>query len=179
MNFGAFVELAPGIEGLVHISEITAERRLGHPSDALRAGQVVKAQVLAIDPEKRQIKLSMKQLIPTDIDEYIAEHNVGDAVSGRVVEATPTFVQVELGDGIRAVCRIKAGVVPVAKAEAAAAKPAGKPDLSNLSSLLKAKWQGNSPAAQAKPEPLGEGQIRSFKIVKLDVEAKKIEVELA
>ena len=54
----------------------------------LRAGQVVKAQVLAIDTEKRQIKLSMKQLIPTSIDEYIAEHKAGDVVSGRVVEET-------------------------------------------------------------------------------------------
>ena len=78
MNFGAFVQIADGIEGLVHISEIVADRRLNHPSDVLRAGQVVKAQVLAIDPEKRQIKLSMKQLIPTSIDEYIAEHKPGD-----------------------------------------------------------------------------------------------------
>ena len=79
MNFGAFVQIADGIEGLVHISEIVADRRLNHPSDVLRAGQVVKAQVLAIDPEKRQIKLSMKQLVPTDIDEFIAEHKAGDA----------------------------------------------------------------------------------------------------
>jgi small subunit ribosomal protein S1 len=181
MNFGAFVELAPGIEGLVHISEITAERRLNHPSDMLRAGQKVKAQVLAIDQEKRQIKLSMKQLIPTDIDEYIAEHKAGDQVSGRVVEATPTFVQVELGDGIRATCRIKAGgaAAPTAKSVAPEAKADGKPDLSNLSSILKDRWKGNAPAAQAKPEPLAEGQIRTFKIVKLDAEAKKIEVELA
>ena len=89
MNFGAFVQLADGIEGLVHISEITAERRLNHPSEMLRAGQIVKAQMLAIDTEKRQIKLSMKQLIPTDIDEYIAEHKVGDKVSGRVIEHRP------------------------------------------------------------------------------------------
>jgi small subunit ribosomal protein S1 len=86
MNFGAFVQFADGIEGLVHISEISADRRINHPQDVLRAGQVVKAQVLAIDTEKRQIKLSMKQLIPTSIDEYIAEHKVGDKVSGRVVE---------------------------------------------------------------------------------------------
>ena len=89
MNFGAFVQIADGVEGLVHISEIVADRRLNHPSDVLRAGQVVKAQVLAIDTEKRQIKLSMKQLVPTSIDEYIAEHKVGDQVSGRVVEASP------------------------------------------------------------------------------------------
>ena len=175
MNFGAFVQIADGIEGLVHISEITAERRLNHPSDVLRAGQVVKAQVLAIDTEKRQIKLSMKQLIPTDIDEYIAEHKAGDQVSGRVVEHTPTLTVVELGDGIRANCRVKTG----AAAAAPAKKPEAKADLSSLSSMLKARWQGNSPAATSAPEPLAEGQIRTFKIVKLNPESKKIEVELA
>jgi len=175
MNFGAFVELEPGIEGLVHISEITAERRLNHPQDVLRAGQVVKAQVLAIDTEKRQIKLSMKQLIPTDIDEYIAEHNIGDKVSGRVIDQSATHTVVELGDGIRAACR-----TAVAPAKAAAeAAPAQKVDMSSLSSMLKDRWKGNTPAASAKPEALSEGQIRSFRIVKLDVEAKKIEVELA
>jgi small subunit ribosomal protein S1 len=177
MNFGAFVQLAEGIEGLVHISEITAERRLNHPSEVLRAGQVVQAQILAIDPEKRQIKLSMKQLIPTGIDEYIAEHKVGDTVSGRVVEASPVFVQVELGDGIRAICHVRS----TAAAAGAPAPPqvAAKLDLSSLSSQLKSRWKGNTPAPQAKPEPLSEGQVRSFKITKLDAEAKKIEVELA
>jgi small subunit ribosomal protein S1 len=177
MNFGAFVELADGIEGLVHISEITADRRLNHPSDVLRAGQIVKAQVLAIDAEKRQIKLSMKQLIPTDIDEYIAEHKVGDTVSGRVVEQSQNATFVELGDGIRAVCLVSSAAAP--DAATPKAKPDSKVDLSGLSSLLKARWQGNAPAASAKPEPLAEGQIRSFKIVKLDPEAKKIEVDLA
>ncbi len=176
MNFGAFVQIADGIEGLVHISEIVADRRLNHPSDVLRAGQVVKAQVLAIDTEKRQIKLSMKQLVPTDIDEYIAEHKVGDEVSGRVVEQSGTLTIVELGDGIRAHCR--AGKTPTAPIAAAEAKSAVKPDLSSLSSMLKARWKGDVPAAQSKPEPLGEGQIRSFKITKLDADAKKIEVEL-
>jgi small subunit ribosomal protein S1 len=181
MNFGAFVQLEEGIEGLVHISEITAERRLNHPSDMLRAGQVVQAQVLAIDAEKRQIKLSMKQLIPTDIDEYIAERKVGDKVTARVIEASPALTIVELGDGIRAVCRGTSGATaaPVAPSGASASKPEGKVDLSSLSSMLKDRWKGNSPAAAAKPEPLAEGQIRTFKIVKLDAEAKKIEVELA
>jgi small subunit ribosomal protein S1 len=179
MNFGAFVQLADGIEGLVHISEITAERRLNHPSDMLRAGQIVKVQVLAIDTEKRQIKLSMKQLIPTDIDEYIAERTVGDQVTGRIVEHTPALTVVELGDGIRATCRIAPGsaAAPAAKS-ASEATSEGKLDLSALSSQLKSRWKGNTPAA-AKPEPLAEGQIRTFKITKLDAEAKKIEVELA
>jgi small subunit ribosomal protein S1 len=183
MNFGAFVQLADGVEGLVHISEITAERRLNHPSEMLREGQIVKAQILAIDAEKRQIKLSMKQLVPGDIDEYIAEHKVGDQVSGRIVEATPSLTVVELGDGIKATCRIKLGT-PISAAEGA---PPARPvpaspqalDLSALSSQLKSRWKGNSPAASAKPETLAEGQIRTFKITKLDPEAKKIEVELA
>jgi small subunit ribosomal protein S1 len=187
MNFGAFVQLADGVEGLVHISEITAERRLNHPSDVLRAGQIVKAQVLAIDPEKRQIKLSMKVFVPTEIDEYIAEHKVGDSVSGRVIGQSPSLIHIELGDGIRAICHVVTG--PNAERLAASATAASKsnsktkdepkPNLSSLSSMLKARWQGNAPAAQAKPEALSEGQIRSFKITKLEPEAKKIEVELA
>ncbi len=115
MNFGAFVQVAEGIEGLVHISEIVADRRIHHPSDVLRTGQVVKAQVLGIDTEKRQMKLSIKQLVPTSIDEYIAEHKVGDQVSGRVVEETPALV--ELGEGIRAACRTAAGPVAAAPAK--------------------------------------------------------------
>jgi small subunit ribosomal protein S1 len=181
MNFGAFVEIADGVEGLVHISEIVADRRIGHPSDVLRTGQIVKAQVLAIDTEKHQIKLSMKQLIPTDIDEYIAEHKVGDEVSGRVVDLSPTLTTIELGEGIHALCRA-AGVSAAPAASPAAVPPAklaSKIDLSGLSSMLKARWKGEVPAAQSQPEPLAEGQIRTFKIAKLDPESKKIEVDLA
>jgi len=176
MAFGAFVQIAEGIEGLVHISEIHPEKRINHPSDELRVGQIVKAQVLAIDTEKRQVKLSMKQLVPTSIDEYIAEHKVGDIVSARVVEASDKFVQVELGEGIRATCR-----APKATAAApdAKAKSKGKVDMSSLSSMLKDRWKGNTQAESATPEALGAGQIRSFKIVKIDADAKKVEVELA
>ena len=192
MDFGAFVEIEPGLEGLIHISEMSWAKKVRHPSDMLKQGDRVdavilsvkpeekrialglkqaladpwleverkfpvgfagrrphhqdhelrrlrpdrrrhrrpgphqrdrrrpphqssprraargpgvKALVLAIDPEKRQIKLSMKQLIPTSIDEYIAEHKVGDTVSGRVVEISPSGAIVELGEGIRAACR--------------------------------------------------------------------------
>jgi small subunit ribosomal protein S1 len=183
MNFGAFVQLVDGIEGLIHVSEISATKRINHPSDVLRAGQVVKAQVLAIDVEKRQIKLSMKQLIPTSIDEYIAEHKVGDQVSGRVIELSATQVVVELGEGIRVTCGAagtgRAGGAPAAPTIAPETDFAPKVDLSSLSSQLKDRWQGNTPAVQSKPEALTQGQIRTFKIVKLEAESKKIEVELA
>ena len=180
MNFGAFVQIAEGVDGLVHISEIVADRRLNHPRDALREGQIVKALVLAIDSEKRQVKLSIKQLIPTSIDEYIAEHKVGDRVSGRVVEPTGSGAVVELGEGIRGACRT--GNVPAAgtaQASTASATQSAKPDLSQLSSLLKARWKGKAPAPAPAPEPLAEGQIRNFTIVKLEPDSKKIEVELA
>lgn len=175
MAFGAFVQIAEGVEGMVHISEIVSDRRLHHPSEALREGQVVQAQVLAIDPGKRQIKLSMKQLIPTSIDEYIAEHKVGDRVSGRVVDVSPTVV--ELGEGIRAACRMtSASAAPAASSPAAAP---GKTDLSSLSSMLQARWKGAAPAPNAKPQALEAGQIRTFKIVALDAKSKRVELELA
>ena len=185
MNFGAFVQITPGIDGLVHVSEIVADRRINHPRDVLREGQQVKALVLAIDSEKRQIKLSMKQLIPTSIDEYIAEHKVGDRVSGRVVELTASGAVVELGEGIHAALHAKkagAAGAPAAEAAKTSATPskeaAAAPDLSQLSSMLKARWKGNAPAPSAAPEPLAESQIRTFKITKLAADTKKIEVEL-
>ena len=64
-KFGAFVQLSEGVEGMIHISEISAEKRINHPQDVLKVGQLVKAQVLAVDTERRQLRLSMKQLVPT------------------------------------------------------------------------------------------------------------------
>ena len=174
MPFGAFIQIADGVEGLVHVSEISADKRINHPQDVLRAGQVVKAQVLGIAPEKRQIKLSMKQLIPTSIDEYIAEHKAGDTVSGRVIDESATPVIIELGEGIRATCR-----VPKTAAPAAETKPAAKADLSSLTNMLQSRWKGSAPTPSAAPEPLRTGQIRSFKITKLDADKKSIEVQLA
>ena len=181
MNFGAFVQIAEGVDGLVHVSEIVADRRINHPRDVVREGQRVKAVVLAVDREKRQIKLSMKQLIPTSIDEYIAEHKAGDQVSGRVVELTSSGAIVELGEGIRATCRISSANTANSVSPADPAGPAipAAPDLSQLSSMLKARWKGNAPSPSAAPEPLAEGQIRTFKITKLVADSKKIEVELA
>ncbi len=172
MNFGAFVEIAEGIEGLVHVSEVVADRRIAHPRDALHVGQRVKALILAIDAEKRQVRLSIKQLVPTGIDEYVAEHEPGDIVSGRVIAVFTTEIVVELGEGIRARCRIPA----VSKA-AAPEKTAARADLGSLSAMLQARWKGSAPAASAAPEPLAPGQIRRFRILSLDAKSKKIEVE--
>ena len=174
MKFGAFVQLAEGVEGLVHVSEITADRRINHPQDVLHAGQMVRAQVLGVDTEKRQIRLSMKQLVPTSYGEYLEEHKEGDVVSGRVVEQQAEEATIELGEGIRALCRMAGNA-----ATAAAANPGGAADLSALTSMLKARWKGGAAPAGSQPEPLSVGQIRSFRIAKLDRETEKIELKLA
>ncbi|MDP9050233.1 MAG: 30S ribosomal protein S1 [Acidobacteriota bacterium] len=173
MKFGAFVQLSEGVEGLVHVSEIVADRHIQHPQDVVRVGQVVKAQVLGVDTEKRQIKLSMKQLVPTSLGEYLDEHKPGDTVSGRVVEQVADVSTIELGEGIRAICR--AGAKPVAEPSQATAGP----DLSALTSMLSARWKGGAPTAGRQPEPLTVGQVRSFRIAGLDRDAQKIELEVA
>jgi len=174
-KFGAFVQLSEGVEGMVHVSDITAEKRINSPHDMLRVGQVVKAQVLAIDLEKRQMRLGMKQLVPTGLDEYIAEHSEGDVVTGRTMEESGGSARVELGEGIHATCRTTAAAAAPAKSEA---PKESKADLSSLSSMLQARWKSGA-GATPKAEPVRAGQVRSFRIVKLDQATKKIEVEFA
>jgi small subunit ribosomal protein S1 len=136
-KFGAFVQLAEGVEGMVHVSEISAEKRINQPADVLRVGQVVQAQVIAIDPEKRQMRLSMKQLVPTGIDEYLVEHKEGEVVTGRLMDESGGQSRVELGDGIHATCKMTAAAVP-AKTEA---PKESRADLSSLTSMLQNRFQ--------------------------------------
>jgi small subunit ribosomal protein S1 len=178
-KFGAFVQLAEGVEGMVHVSEISAEKRVNHPQEVLKVGQTVKAQVMAIDKEKRQLRLSMKQLVPTGLDEYIVERKVGDVVSGRIVEVSSDNARVELGDGIQATCRI-ASKKPSKDSKEKISIAKEKLDLSALSSMLNARWKGGlASSGSSEPEAVQAGQVRSFRIAKLDPSAKKIEVELA
>ncbi len=173
-KFGAFVQVAEGIEGMVHVSDISAEKRINHPQDVLRVGQSVKALVLELDTEKRRLKVGMKQLVPTSIDEYLAEHQLGDVVSGRVIEISGGSVQAELGEGIRAACGISAET----KQEAANDTAETKTDLASLSSMLAARWKSGAVAESSKPQEIQPGQIRKFRITKLDPAAKKIDVVL-
>ena len=172
-KFGAFVQLAEGVEGMIHVGDISAEKRINHPQDVLKVGQVVKAQVLEIDTEKRRLRLGMKQLVPTGLDEYIAEHQEGDLVTGRMTEVSGGRATVELGEGIQATCRIPAEN----STEPAAAE--SKADLSSLSSMLQSKWKGGATVGSSRAEPARAGQIRSFRIARLDQAAKRIELELA
>jgi small subunit ribosomal protein S1 len=178
-KFGAFVQLAEGVEGMIHISEMSAEKRINHPQEVLKLGQLIKAQVLAVDAEKRQLRLSMKQLVPSGLDEYIAEHKEGDVVTGRMIEVSPGHARVELGEGIQGTCRMDAASPAAEEKSQAGAAASSKPDLSSLGTMLQARWKGGTSAGGAKPEPVRTGQIRKFRIAKLDPAAKKIELELA
>jgi small subunit ribosomal protein S1 len=172
-KFGAFVQVAEGVEGMVHVGDVSAEKRINHPQDVLHTGQVVKAQVLELDIEKRRLRLGMRQLIPTSLDEYIAEHKEGDVVTGRMTDVSGSRAKVELGEGVHATCRLSA---ETPKEEENFKQD--NVDLSSLSSMLQARWKGGQGGGGPKGEGPRSGQIRSFRISKLDAAAKKIELEL-
>lgn len=169
-KFGAFVDLGDNIEGMVHIGDISNEKRLNHPQDVLKLGEKVKALVLEADKERRRIRLGIKQLIPTSIDEYIAEHKAGDAVSGRLVEVSGQKAKVELGEGVFGWAKLKSE-------EKANAAPAGKADLGSLTAMLSQKWKSGGADSAAAESPKA-GQVRSFKVLSIDPAAKRIELEL-
>jgi small subunit ribosomal protein S1 len=172
-KFGAFVQVSEGVEGMVHVGDVSAEKRINHPQDVLHTGQVVKAQVLELDIEKRRLRLGMRQLIPTSLDEYIAEHKEGDVVTGRMTDVSGSRAKVELGEGVHATCRLSAD----APREEENFKQ-DNVDLSSLTSMLQARWKGGQGGGGPKGEGPRSGQIRSFRISKLDAATKRIELEL-
>ena len=172
-NFGAFVDLGNGLEGMIHIGDMSRDKRLDHPRQVLNVGQTVKAQVLEVDREKQRIRLGMKQLEPTSADEYVAEHKPGEIVTGRVVDVSGQRAQVELGEGVKATCRLdQPTVAPTSGASA------GGGDIASLTALLSAKWKEGKGAGPT-VEAIRPGQIRSFRIAGLDPAQKKIDLELA
>ena len=178
-TFGAFIQLTEGVQGMVHISEIVADRRLNHPSDVLRVGEHVKAKVLEFDREKRQLRLSIKGMDPTGLDEFLADHKPGDTVTGRVLSVEGNQARVELGEAVIGACTLASTPSPEQPAA-----PAGRLDLSSLTSLLNARWKtGTSkdpkPAtAPQSTQPLAPGQIRTFTLTRLESDPTTIELTL-
>jgi small subunit ribosomal protein S1 len=103
-DFGAFVEIEEGIDGLVHISDISWTKRIKHPSEALKKGQMVQTVILNIDAPNRRLSLGIKQLQPDAWETLFASHSVGDIVRGRVCRAASFGVFVELAPGVEALC---------------------------------------------------------------------------
>ncbi|MEP7148120.1 MAG: S1 RNA-binding domain-containing protein, partial [Acidobacteriota bacterium] len=105
-DFGAFVELEEGIDGLVHVSDITWAKKLKHPKELLKKDQEVDAIVTNIDPRGQRLSLSMKDLTPSAWEGFVATHRPGDVVRGKVTRFTSFGVFVELGEGLEGLCHI-------------------------------------------------------------------------
>jgi small subunit ribosomal protein S1 len=105
-DFGAFIEIEDGIDGLVHVSDISWSRRVKHPSELLKKGQPVDAVITGIDPENRRMSLSIKELEPNAWNDFISTHKPGDLVKGKIARFASFGAFVELGDNLEGLCHI-------------------------------------------------------------------------
>lgn len=171
--FGAFIDLGDGLDGMIHIGDMANDKRVDHPKDVVKEGQTVRAIVLDIDKERRRIRLGLKQLQPTKVDNFIAEHTVGELLSGRIADVRANSLKVEISEGVFGECKLEEKKEETAKPAAAAA--ASNVDVGSLAAMLKGRWKegkGGDPAPKA--ATLRTGMIRNFKIASLDAEHKKI-----
>jgi small subunit ribosomal protein S1 len=105
-DFGAFVELEEGVDGLVHVSDITWAKKVKHPKELLKKDQEVDAIVTHIDRAGQRLSLSMKDLMPSAWESFVATHRPGDVVRGKVSRFTNFGIFVELGEGLEGLCHI-------------------------------------------------------------------------
>ena len=105
-EFGAFVEVEEGIDGLIHISDMSWSKRLNHPSEVLKKGDEVEAMVLNIDPDNQRLSLGLKQLATDIWDEFFENHKVGSVIEGKVVRITNFGAFVELVEGIEGLIHV-------------------------------------------------------------------------
>ena len=103
-EFGAFIEIEEGIDGLVHVSDLSWTRRIKHPSEILRKGSTVQAVILAIDASHKRLSLGVKQLQPDAWETWFQQHNVNDTVNGKVLRLAGFGAFVELAEGVEGLC---------------------------------------------------------------------------
>ncbi|GAC1659753.1 MAG: 30S ribosomal protein S1 [Acidobacteriaceae bacterium] len=103
-DFGAFIEIEDGIDGLVHVSNMSWTKRIKHPSEVMKKGDKVQAVVLAIDPDNRRLSLGIKQTQPDVWDQFFATHRIGDLIHGKVLRMAQFGAFVELAEGVEGLC---------------------------------------------------------------------------
>jgi small subunit ribosomal protein S1 len=151
-DFGAFIEVDEGLEGLIHISDISWTERVKHPSEKFKKGETVQAKVLKVDAENRRLSLGLKQV--NDIwANFFAAHKVNDVIKGKVVRTTDFGAFVELADGIEALCHIS---------EIEERRPKGERD------------REKAPRKDRAASLLTVGQEYEFKIIRTDPDQHKI-----
>jgi small subunit ribosomal protein S1 len=152
-DFGAFVEIEEGIDGLIHVSDISWSERVTHPSEKFKKGDTVEAKVLKIDAENRRLSLGVKQLNDTWAG-WFAAHQVGEVVRGKVTRQVDFGLFVELGEGIEGLCHISE--IEGRRDREKGGKPKGKPGAGKL------------------PGGMEIGGEYDFKILKLNPDTHKI-----
>jgi small subunit ribosomal protein S1 len=105
-DFGAFIEVEDGVDGLVHVSDISWSRRIKHPGEVLKKGQEIEAVVTSIDAENRRLSLSLKDLQPNAWDRFVEAHKPGDVVRGKIARFANFGAFVELDDNLEGLCHI-------------------------------------------------------------------------
>jgi len=105
-DFGAFVELEEGIDGLIHISDMSWNRRLKHPNEVLKKGDSVQARVINVDPENQRLSLSIKEFLPNEWDEFAKSHNIGDELVGSISKITDFGLFVRLAEGVEGLAHV-------------------------------------------------------------------------
>ncbi len=105
-DFGAFIEIEDGVDGLVHVSDISWSRRIKHPGEVLKKGQEVDAVITGLDAENRRMSLSIKDLEPNAWESFVAVHKPGDVVKGKIARFASFGAFVELGDNLEGLCHI-------------------------------------------------------------------------
>jgi small subunit ribosomal protein S1 len=142
-DFGAFIEIEDGIDGLVHVSNLSWTKRVKHPSEIVKKGEKVKAVVLGVEPQNRRLSLGIKQLQPDVWESFFAAHRVGDVVHGKVLRTAQFGAFVEIAEGVEGLCHISEAVMD----DGMAVK-------------------------------LEQGQEHEFKVIKINVEEKKVGLSL-
>jgi small subunit ribosomal protein S1 len=142
-EFGAFIEIEDGIDGLVHVSNLSWTKRVKHPSEVVKKGEKVKAVVLGVEPQNRRLSLGIKQLQPDVWESFFAAHRVGDVVHGKVLRTAQFGAFVEIAEGVEGLCHISEA--------------------------------GDEPG---QPSKLETGLEHEFKIIKINVEEKKVGLSL-
>jgi len=142
-DFGAFIEIEEGIDGLVHVSNLSWTKRVKHPSEVLKKGEKMKAIVLGVEPQNRRLSLGIKQLQPDVWETFFAQHRIGDVVHGKVLRTAQFGAFVEIAEGVEGLCHISEAV------------------------------GDNGEAVE-----LAQDQEHEFKIIKINVEEKKVGLSL-
>jgi small subunit ribosomal protein S1 len=105
-EFGAFVEITDGIDGLIHVSDMSWTKRVKHPSEVLKKGDIVRARITNIDVENQRVSLSIKEFMPNEWQDFADHHQVGDNLDGRVVNVTDFGLFIDIYNGLEGLAHV-------------------------------------------------------------------------